>query len=222
MKYLLFLAAVIILPNAQARTFDSLSAQAAYYQDLYSNVANSTTIASKSSMAIGETRPKSVLKGVYYFGGSDGKRTALSADYQNKLCDHGFTRAYSVYSKATAPACNGFQYTQIGQATESSSGGPKVAELMQEIYNIIKANGRLGPIYLHCYYGVHASNTISQMVLKQFCGIDDQTALRNWDKVNLYNSLAEPGPTDEKAKIKAFKPNPNLAITAEERAIICH
>lgn len=222
MKGLLFISFTLLMQPLHARTFDSLAAQAQYFQNLYANVTNATTIAEKSTMTTGETRPKAVLKGVYYFGGSDVKRQALSSTYQTKLCDNGFSRAYSVYTRDVRPACNGFQYSFIGQATASSNGGPQVAALMKEIYNVIKANGRLGPIYLHCYYGVHASSTISQMVLKQFCGISDQTAISNWNKVNLYNSLAEPGPTNEKAKIQAFQPDPSLTITPEERATICY
>ncbi len=221
MKGFIYITLLVLIQPLQARTFDSLSAQADFFQSLYGNATNATMINSKSSLAVGETRPKAVLRGVYYFGGSDVKRQSLSSQYQNQLCGHGFSRAYSVYTPATS-ACNGFQYTQIGQATATSNGGPKVAALMQEIYKIIKGNGQLGPIYLHCYYGVHASSTISQMVLKQFCGIDDETAISNWNKVNLYNSLAEPGPTNEKAKIRAFQPDPSLAITPEEKAVVCY
>ena len=222
MKTVICTVLLFALQTAHARTFDSLSAQADYFQKLYANAPNSTTINTKSEMATGETRPKAVLKGVYYFGGSDGKRTPLSAAYQTKLCGHGFAQAYSVYNQVGASACNGLNYNFIGQATATSNGGPKVAALMQEIYKIIKGNGRLGPIYLHCYYGVHASNTISQMVLKQFCGIDDATAISNWNKVNYLNSLLEPGPTNEKAKIQAYRPDPSLAITPEERAVVCY
>lgn len=220
MKGLICLVLIVLIQPATARTFDSLSAQADFFQGIYGNATN-TTMITKSSMNTGETRPKAVLKGVYYFGGSDAKRQSLSSNYQNQLCGHGFSRAYSVYTAASS-ACNGFQYTQIGQATATSNGGAKVAALMQEIYKIIKANGSLGPIYLHCYYGVHASNTISQMVLKQFCGISDETAISNWNKVNLYNSLPEPGPTNEKNKIRAFTPDPSLTITPEEQAIVCY
>lgn len=221
MKSLICAALLMAIAPLHARTFDSLAAQAQYFQSIYANPSNSTMINSKSAMSTGETRPKAVLKGVYYFGGSDVKRQSLSTGYQNILCDSGFSRAYSVYTPASS-ACAGINYSHIGQASESSNGGSKVAALMSEIYKVIKANGSLGPIYLHCYYGVHASNTISQMVLKQFCGIDDETAISNWNKVNLYNSLAEPGPTKEKAKIRAFQPDPNLTLTAEERAVVCY
>lgn len=204
--------------------FDSLQEQVAYYQALYNHPINATDI-SMSRMNSGETRPKAVLKGVYYFGGTNVKRQALSSSYRTLLCQHGFSQVFSVYTPInTTVRCDGNEllYTHIGQAKHARDGDPKVIDLIEKIYHIIKANGAMGPIYLHCFYGVHASNTISQMVLKQFCGVSDREAFQNWDRVNIYNSLPEPGPRNEKAKIAAFKPDPRFKITQEEKNLICY
>lgn len=224
MKSLILTSLFAAVVPGTAMAFDSLAAQADYYQNLFSNPPSNTKIAT-GSMNKGETRPKAVLKGVYYFGGTDGRRTPLSSTYQGLLCHHGFSRAYSVYSQVDTQArCerNEVTYKYIGQAKHAADGGTKVAALMKQIYDVIKSNGQMGPIYLHCYYGVHASNTISQMVLKQFCGISDAQASSNWDKVNIYNSLREPGPTENKAKIAAYRVDPRLAITEAEKAVVCY
>src|SRR5690606_25842282 len=82
-----FIAAFAFTLSAQA--FSSLSEQASYYQGLYNNPSSNISI-SKSEMNKGETRPKAILKGVYYFGGVDTKRDLLSRNYQNLLCENGF------------------------------------------------------------------------------------------------------------------------------------
>ena len=201
-----------------------LASNAATYQKLFNNPPDAATI-SKSKMNTGETRPKAVLKGVFYFGGSDVKRKNLSSGFQDVLCKAGFSQAYSVYTPVnTVATCSGnrVQYDQIGEAKLASDGGSKVAALMRQIYDIVKSDGGKGPIYLHCYYGVHASSTIAQMVLKQFCGISDAQALANWKKVNLYNSLDAAGVAKQQAKIKGYQVDRSLQLTAAEQATICY
>lgn len=214
-----FILSTVFCFNTMAGLLD----QARYYQDLYGNPGSTTSI-SKSGMNQGETRPKAVLKGVFYFGGSDVKRKALSNQYQNLLCENGFSKVYSVYTKVSSDiSCGGatMQYRHIGQANEQQSPGDKVYQLLAELYDIIKSDGAAGPIYLHCFYGVHASNTIGQMVQKQFCGISDDQAENNWDKVDLYDSLGKNTPV-EIAKVRNFRPYPEFQISAEEQAKICY
>ncbi len=201
--------------------FSSLSQQAIYYQDLYNNPSDSTQI-SKSQMNQGETRPKAVLKGVFYFGGSDRKREALSSNYQGLLCSEGFSQAYSVYTSVdkTASCSEGeLNYNHIGTP---KADGARPRLVMQSIYNVIKAGGSLGPIYLHCYYGVHASNSFAQMALKQFCGISNDQAVANWNKVNLYDSLDAANKAKQLDIIRSFKPYAEFAITADERSTVCY
>jgi hypothetical protein len=201
--------------------FSSLSQQAAYYQDLYNNPTGPTQI-SKSQMTIGETRPKAVLKGVFYFGGSDRKRETLSSDYQELLCSEGFSQTYSVYSSVskTVTCSEGeMNYNHIGTP---KADGNRPYQLMQSLYNVIKAGGSLGPVYVHCYYGVHASNSFAQMALKQFCGISNEQAVDNWNKVNLYNSLDAENKAKQLEIVRSFRPYPEFAITAAERAVVCY
>lgn len=227
MKFTVLALLLLVSTQVMAYDFPSLSQQATYFQSVYGNPSNAYTI-TQTEMNQGQTRPKAVLKGVYYFGGVDKKESLtspLSSGYRNLLCGHGFTQAYTVYNApTTSTSCSKgtMEYTRIAEAAESADGGPRVKAMMQKIHEIIKADGKKGPIYLHCAYGVHASNTISQMVLKQFCGISDEEASRNWDRVNYANSLGATGVAKQKAKIRAFRPDPALSLTAEERAIVCY
>lgn len=211
----------ILISTNSVYGFSSLSEQANYYQALYNNPSNPTEI-SKSDMNKGETRPKAVLKGAFYFGGSDKKRELLSSNYQQLLCTEGFSQVYSVYSsvnKAVTCAQNEMNYDHIGSP---KADGNRPYQLMESIYNVIKANGAQGPIYTHCYYGVHASNSYAQMALKQFCDISNDEAVSNWNKVNLYNSLDAANKAKQLEIIRSFKPYPEFKITDAEKATVCY
>lgn len=234
MKTLIFAIAATAFVPALASAADGLAQQAANFHQLYGKPPNSWKIASAGKLLEGETRPKEVLMGVYYFGGSNVKSSAMSKSYKQMLCGLGFSRAYSVYTRnnVTSEDCgqNTLKYEIIGQVPGDNKkgipyqadGGDRTMDLLEEIYNVIKSNGSRGPIYVHCDNGVHASNTVSQIVLKQFCGISDAVAVSNWDNVNLYKSLAEDRVENEQNKVKAFKPIAKWQITAEEQALICH
>ena len=219
MKAIVLISFLFLATNAYG--FSSLSEQAEYYQNLYNNPSGPTEI-SKSQMNKGETRPKAVLKGVFYFGGSDRKRETLSSGYQELLCTEGFSQAYSVYSSVnkTVSCSDGeMGYEHIGTP---KADGSRPQQLMKSLYNVIKAGGSLGPVYVHCYYGVHASNSFAQMALKQFCGISNDEAVNNWNKVNLYNSLDAANKAKQLDIVRSFKPYPEFAITAAERAVVCY
>lgn len=208
-----------------ALAFSSLSEQSNYYQNLLANPPNTYTITKSKDFAKGEARPKAVLKGVFYFGGTDTKRDLLSNSYQQMLCKENFSQAYAVYTKVNKTVkCDGnnMAYNFFGQASIKDNGGAKVRTLLEQIYSIIKSNGSEGPIYLHCWYGVHASNTIAQIVQKQFCGISDDTAYSNWDNVDLYNGLGKDDVAKNLQKIANFTAYDDLKITEQEKATVCY
>jgi hypothetical protein len=225
MKAVVLLSIVFGLSfSARAATIGEV---ANHYTTHLGDFGSSTAIMKRSPLNRGgEMRPKTVLKGVFYFGGSDLKRKALSGSTQNFLCDSGFSAAYSVYDTPSSSrvSCNGnaMSYSKIGQASSGGNGGSKVRALMEHLYRVIKNPGTVGPVYLHCWYGVHASNTIAQMVLKQFCGYSDSQLARNWDAIDIYNSLGASGVRKNIQKIHNFQPYRDLQITAEERQAICY
>lgn len=217
------LCLTLVTPFAQA----SLESQASEYTSFLGSTSNPTKIMSKSALNRGkDMRPKTVLKGVLYFGGSDRHRALLSSGTQKFLCENGFSAVYSVYDTpgSSSISCGGnvARYRKVGEASSSGNGGSKVREFLESIYDVIQSNGRLGPIYLHCWYGVHASNTLAQIALKQFCGLSDSQLTKNWDAVDLYDSLGRSGMQKNLQKIYNFEPYSDLQISDSARRTICH
>ncbi|MCB0408177.1 MAG: hypothetical protein KDD34_08240 [Bdellovibrionales bacterium] len=208
---------------AQAK---SLEENVNQYTNLFGSYPSSTTIMQNSPLNRGgEMRPKTILKGVFYFGGSDIKRGLLSKNTQDFLCTSGFSATYSVYDspKNSSFACKGnsMSYSKTGEASKSDNGGYRVRQLLENLYNIIQSNDNKGPVYLHCWYGVHASNTIAQIVLKQFCGWSTDELIHNWDNIDIYNSLGEKGRKENLEKISIFQPYEDLHISTSAQSLIC-
>lgn len=213
----------LLFISQQAFAFSSLREQSQWFQNLFGNPSSTTKI-TKTEYNQGETRPKAVLKGVFYFGGTDKKRKLLSSSYKRMLCEDGFSGVYSVYLKVSETvSCDGnkMSYSHIGQANMNQKPGDKVYRLFERIYEIIQSNGDMSALYLHCHYGVHASNTIAQMALMQFCGISKSQAKSNWDKVDLYDSLGAQGTAKQMKKIDNFTPYPEFQISAAQKAVVC-
>lgn len=193
-----------------------------YFEGLFGNPSSSTTI-TETSYNQGDTRPKSILKNVFYIGGSDRRRSLMSSGFLNNMCEAGFSRVYSVYKKVDRRvSCGGnsYDYSYIGEA-KTDGGGRRVERLFSYLYSEV-INGSEGAVFLHCHYGVHASNTIGQMALMQFCGVSRDQAKRNWDVIDLYDSLGAKGRARQFRKIDDFTPFAEFSITASQRAQICH
>lgn len=213
----------LFLTAAYSAHAESLAEKVETFERLFNYPSSSTQVASKSSRYNrGETRPKSILKGVFYIGGSDRKRELLSGSFLDEICEDGFSRVYSVYrsvDRTVHCSNNSISYRYIGEARDSG-GGANVRELLQYLYNEV-INGDNGAVLLHCHYGVHASNTIAQMVQMQFCGISKSEAKRNWDVIDLYDSLGAKGRSRQFEKIDGFTPYADLRLTAAQQELIC-
>lgn len=217
----LFITLICLAPSL---CFADLKAQVAHFQNLFGNPSTNTKISS-SVYNQGETRPKAILKGVFYIGGTDNKRKLLSSDFLQMLCEDEFSHVYSVYDKVDKTvrcAGNQFSYSHTGQANMTPATNDKVYRILSQLYGVIQSQGARGAVYLHCYYGVHASNTIAQMALMQFCDISKQQAKKNWDTIDLYNSLGKEGTQKQYQKIDGFKAYPEFKISKAQQALICY
>lgn len=218
-SFVLFFATLLIAPMALSQ---NLQVKVSHFQDAFGYPSSSTAI-SNSSYNTGEMRPKSILKGVLYIGGSNQKRKLLSSSMVQTMCRDDFSRIYSVYIKTNqnvSCGSNSLDYVYIGEA-RSGGGGDRVYNLMSYLYNNV-INGSDGAAYLHCYYGVHASNTIAQMALMQFCGISKSQAKKNWDVIDIYDSLGDKGRRRQFEKIDAFQPYSEFQLSADQRNKICY
>ncbi len=200
----------------------NLETKISHFQNLFNNPTSSTSI-SQSSYNTGETRPKSILKGVFYIGGSDRRRALLSSGFLDKICSDDFSRVYSVYERVDRTvSCSGnsMKYEFIGEARDGG-GGSRIYNLLAYLYEQV-IHGDEGAVYLHCHYGVHASNTIAQMALMQFCGISKAQAKQNWDVIDLYDSLGASGRARQFEKIDEFTPYGEFQLTSDLKNKICH
>jgi hypothetical protein len=172
---------------------------------------------------------REVLNGVLFRGGAnnshnrDGARDNRNPLPQNglaDLCGAGFQTAIYLYgtnySKAAPQtSCdsprgkNTLQYLQMSFASKS-----------RQIFEMIRAaifNPDLGPIYVHCWNGWHASGLVSALALRQFCGVSGDDAMRYWIRTTDGNSNYP----DHKKTIQNFTPYKDLMIDAETQQRIC-
>jgi hypothetical protein len=172
---------------------------------------------------------REVLKGVLFRGGANNShnrdgardnRNPLPKNGLTDLCGAGFQTAiylYSTnYSKAEAQTfCdsprgkNTLQYLQM-------SFGSKSRQILEMIRAAI-FNPDLGPIYVHCWNGWHASGLISALALRQFCGVSGDNAMRYWITTTDGNSNYP----NHKMTIQNFTPYKDLMIDTEVQQRIC-
>jgi len=90
---------------------------------------------------------------------------------------------------------------------------------MELVYNS-SMHDSIGPIYLHCWNGWHASGFIGAVILKQFCGYSDLEAVTYWD---VCTDGANKSPRYESIRnmIRNFEPFPEYTISDELGNSIC-
>lgn len=159
---------------------------------------------------------KMVMPGVLYRGGGTGPRTPLATAPLQALCNEGFSAAVYVYGKgwrgARSVNCGNGQLTYVSKRWDHLN---EQREILEELHDIIQ-RGR-GAMYVHCWYGVHASGYIVATALMQFCGLSSAQAVAYWNS-NVPRTIQYP---KVQARIRAFKPYSDLQISAAERTRVC-
>ncbi|MDX1446929.1 OmpA family protein [Lishizhenia sp.] len=176
-----------------------------------------------------------ILYGVAYRGGAnnyyhkENKRSnhnPLPDDGIRNLCVEGFSASIYLYQENfdTAPqvdscACvhgglNDMDYYQYDYFDN------------QHIYEMLKLvrnsaiNDSVGPVYLHCWNGWHASGLLAALTLRQFCGMSKWEAINYWD-INTDGANNSPRYQKIRNIIKDFEPYPDLVITDSLGNRIC-
>jgi outer membrane protein OmpA-like peptidoglycan-associated protein len=175
----------------------------------------------------GTRNVRTILHGIAYRGGAnnffhkENKRSnqnPLPPDGVENLCKEGF--AHTIYLYRTnfdkAPAekkcdCiegeeNNMEYSQFDYFDDKH-----VYEMLKIVHKSA-VNDELGPVYLHCWNGWHASGFLSAVILKQFCGYSDLDAVNYWD-LGTDGANKSPRYTKIRDRIKNFKPYPELIIS---------
>ena len=144
----------------------------------------------------GTRNMRPILHGIAYRGGGNNyyhktnkrkNQNPLPDDGVINLCQEGFSKSVYLYQKnadslldLTACNCingkrNKLEYLQLDYFDPA------------HIYQMVKmtyqsaVDDSVGPVYLHCWNGWHASGYISAILLKQFCGYTDLQATTYWD-----------------------------------------
>jgi hypothetical protein len=191
---------------------DGIAAQASEFSgtfgtDLYSKVSNPVP---------GTVNMKSVLPGFVYRGGSSTQNNVALSDSQLlNLCKAGFSAAVYAY-----PTVGGFHEHEVscgsnrihyyGFSGESSGGRGNTMSLIAKTIN----EGR-GPVYVHCWNGLHSSGNIAGTTLMSFCGMSASQAASYWGR-NAGGPRAAAG-----SHFSGETHQTGLELSSEARAALC-
>jgi outer membrane protein OmpA-like peptidoglycan-associated protein len=176
-----------------------------------------------------------ILHGIAYRGGGnnyfhkENKRNnhnPLPDDGIRNLCQEGFSASIYLYREnfETAPSndscdcidggSNDLDYYQLDYFDKEH-----IYEALKLVYNAA-TNDTVGPVYMHCWNGWHASGLFAALTLRQFCGYDKWEAINYWD---LGTDGANNSPRYQKIRemIKDFEPYEDLMITDSLGNTIC-
>ena len=176
-----------------------------------------------------------ILHGVAYRGGANNyyhknkkrnNHNPLPDDGVRNLCQEGFSTSIYLYRRnfETAPvsdtcACvdggwNNLKYYQFDYNDKQH-----IYEALKLVHTAATID-TVGPVYLHCWNGWHASGLLSALSLQQFCGFDKWEAINYWD---LGTDGANNSPRYQTIReiIKNFEPFPDLVITDSIGNKIC-
>lgn len=183
----------------------------------------------------GTRNMRSVIHGVAYRGGANNyfhktnkrrNHNPLPVDGIKNLCYEGFSAAVYLYRtnfdlensldtcSCVHGASNQIKYYQLDYFDSLH---------VQKIIELVYASGtnpNIGPVYLHCWNGWHASGFIAAILLKQFCGYSSDEAVDYWD---LGTDGANKGAHYEKIRdqIRAFQPSEKYKLVDTAGNYIC-
>lgn len=176
----------------------------------------------------GLTHFRMVMPGVLYRGGTegvragqDGPRQPLQSKSVQKLCSAGFTQAVYAYRTGWTGtqniSCGTNSLTYDYHQWDNRAALKTVFTKLKEIITQQK-----GAMYVHCWYGLHASGFISATALAQFCsavGWDSRKAAQYWDSV-IPPSIRYPKEHAAVANFVRFT-DPELQISEQDAVRVC-
>ena len=165
----------------------------------------------------GTRRFTEVIDSVLYFGGvarSDSTRNPLTSSALSNLCNKGFGESIYLYDHNavdTNVSCG------AGNLRYHFIDWRKPEYIMKRIFQ--NYSGDKGAVYVHCWNGVHASNAIAAVALKQFCGWSDDQAIDWWDA----HSAGSDGDVRKWSvrRIQKYKVDSSMQLSAEDQKILC-
>ncbi len=167
----------------------------------------------------GTDRFRMVMPGTLYRGGSSGSKGPLSNSSLQALCKDGFKVAAYVYGSGWNHSnttqlitCNKNEMSYLMRRWDHPR---EVHQLLEKLHHLITTEE--GPMYVHCWYGVHASGYVATVALMQFCNLSPAQGVAYWNS-NVPQKLQY---TKVQNRIRNFKPDPALQLTSEQQARVC-
>jgi hypothetical protein len=158
---------------------------------------------------------REVMPGVLYRGGANNGHAPLSHDELNALCEDDIGTAIYLYTTGfSGPSVTHCSKGSLDYIDKGWEGSGRTA-VHKQIYDVIK--NRRKPVFIHCWYGIHATGAVAATALMQFCNVSPQQAVNYW-KVGVPAKLQYPKVIQS---IMSFKPDPALRLTPEERDQYC-
>ncbi|HIP37650.1 MAG TPA: OmpA family protein [Crocinitomix sp.] len=183
----------------------------------------------------GTRNMRPILHGVAYRGGANNyyhltdkrhNHNPIPLDGMNNLCKEGFSKGVYLYRE-------NFENSPIGDTCNCANGSWNKFEYYQKdyydsshVYDMLKMvyesiiYDSIGPVYLHCWNGWHASGYISAVILKQFCNYSDWDAVNYWD-IGTDGANTSPRYQHQRERIKAFKPYKEFMISDSLQQCLC-
>jgi len=172
---------------------------------------------------------RTILYGVAYRGGANNyyhrtnkryNKNPMPIDGLKNLLENGFSTSVYLYKDnfESAPKYilnknkDTLNYYQLGGNDASQRDS-----ILNFTYQAIM-NKNVGPVYLHCWNGWHQSGYISAVLLKQFCGYNNDQSIEYWEKCADHVSK---GYTRIRNSIKEFEVVEKYKIPKEISDSIC-
>jgi hypothetical protein len=158
---------------------------------------------------------RQVMPGALYRGGANNGHAPLSHDELSALCEDDIGTAIYLYTTGFAgPSVTRCSKGSLDYIDEGWEGRGRTA-VHKKIYDSIKSKGK--PVFIHCWYGIHATGAVAATALMQFCNVPAKQAVDYW-KVGVpaklqYSKVIQ--------SISSFKPDPTLQLTPAEREQYC-
>jgi hypothetical protein len=164
---------------------------------------------------------KDVLPGLLIRAGGPGGMHSLPDDVLEKLCLEGVKQVFYLYP--TIEFANKGPYKCSGNTLEYKGAGfisGKAAKpVLQAVYDAANSGGKGAPILEHCRNGWHATGEVAAYALKQFCGMSDDQAVKDFNE-NMPPKEKNKYPKVE-ARIRNFKPYADLEFSQAQKSAYC-
>jgi outer membrane protein OmpA-like peptidoglycan-associated protein len=183
----------------------------------------------------GTRNMRPILHGVAYRGGANNyyhltdkrhNHNPIPLDGMSNLCEEGFSKGVYLYrenfdNSPVGDTCscsndswNNFEYYQKDYFDDQH-----IKDMLEMTYQSATMDS-VGPIYLHCWNGWHASGYISAVILKQFCGYSSWNAVNYWD-LGTDGANTSPRYQHQRERIKDFVPFPEYIISDSLQDCLC-